>query len=70
MTADPSDMATELEELHLQVSLANQRAVLRMKPKGICYYCSEPVSVGAMFCDTDCCQWYEDVEAAKKRNGR
>ncbi len=68
--ADPSDMATELEELHLQVSLANQRAAPRMKPKGVCYYCSDPVPAESLFCDADCCQWYEDLEAAKRRNGR
>lgn len=68
--ADLFDQASDLEQLTIDIALQNHQAAPRLKPKGLCYYCSDPVPPTVLFCDADCCQWYDAEQAAKKRNGR
>lgn len=69
--ADIADNADEINELHLQESLAAQkRRAIELKPKGICHYCDEGISSSAnnkLFCDTDCRDDYDKYKLGARR---
>ncbi|MGH1373586.1 MAG: hypothetical protein ACRBBW_16215 [Cellvibrionaceae bacterium] len=51
---DPGDQATAFEELHLKACLNAQQQKTRLRAKGSCYNCLDPLKEGALFCDSDC----------------
>jgi len=67
--SDELDMASVQEEVYLAAALNRRHASLTAV--GICYACGERVA-GTMqrFCDRECLQDWERVEAARRRNGR
>lgn len=40
-----------------------------LPPKGVCYYCDEPVADGKVFCDASCAEDHEWVASRAKQNG-
>lgn len=66
---DAIDQGCEFEEQDRARALAAQAAKLKMEPVGFCYYCDEPIFNGGCFCDGDCRDDYERVEAMKKMKG-
>lgn len=72
--ADESDRATALEEAERNASEAAIRKAANsknrdLKPVGTCYYCGEDVDHNKIFCDSDCGSGYDQLQAARKRNG-
>ena len=51
---DPGDQASAFEELHLKACLEAQKQKPRLRAKGSCYNCEEPLEAGHLFCDSDC----------------
>jgi len=49
---DEADIAQQEVELNLQLSL--QRKEPSLAATGICHFCSEQVTEGQKFCDSDC----------------
>ena len=66
--SDPLDRAAQLEEAERAAAALFRKPVL--KRTGRCYNCGEPVPPEALFCDGECRQQHEVVQAAKARNGR
>lgn len=67
---DIFDQASEMEEKERERSIANARKpVKKLYPAGFCHYCSERVDAGALFCDIDCSEGWQEEEDARKRNG-
>lgn len=69
---DPSDRATQLEELERESAMNLQRTAAersRLKPIGLCYDCQDQIEPGATFCDQDCRDNWERRRAARERNG-
>ena len=72
--ADESDRATAIEEAERNSSEAAIRLAANskhrdLKPVGTCYYCGEDVGPNKIFCDKDCSSGYDQMQAARKRNG-
>lgn len=73
--ADESDRATAIEEAERNACEAAVRKAANSKhrdliPVGTCYYCSEDVGLGKIFCNSDCGSGYDQEQAARKRNGK
>lgn len=73
--ADESDRATAIEEAERGASERAIRLAANSKhrdlvPVGTCYYCGEDVRPDQIFCDRDCGSGYDQLQAARKRNGR
>lgn len=75
--ADEADMAKELEELALKHALAHRKVVVSLFPKGFCYNCDEQLKSEIkdserqhvrIFCDKDCADDWEKLQAARKRS--
>lgn len=68
--ADIIDKANELADLHLRVSLRNQRIGARTATPqegiGMCLHCGEAVEGERRFCDRACA---DEWEAGQKRRG-
>lgn len=62
---DDSDWATKHEELHNNAALAVRKPVLAIT--GFCHNCFSVVS--GHFCDADCRDDYEKIQAANLRSG-
>ncbi len=58
---DKADEAKELDNYLLDIALKNAKNQPRLKPKGICYNCREPLEhpKESFFCDADCREDYE-----------
>lgn len=70
--ADESDRATALEEAEREHMVSMARAAAKnasLKPVGTCYYCGEDVRQPRVFCDSDCADGYEKLQASRRRNG-
>lgn len=74
--ADEADMAQELEELTLKHALAYRKQGANLNPRGFCYNCDEPLKpqkLGAtlrhvaLFCDGECRDDWEKLQAAKQQ---
>jgi len=59
--ADAADLTREQT-----LALALRRRHVALPPVGMCYYCSEDVEGSRRFCDADCMQDWERVEAARR----
>lgn len=74
MSADQIDQANDISEAYLASAInkaRNPAAALRLKPRGTCYNCMESLSIDRqIFCDSDCAEDYEYVEARKNANRR
>jgi len=75
--ADEVDIANDLQELALQQALNAARVGgPRLVARGACYNCDEILAPRAdgqhvqLFCDGDCADDWERMQAAKARNGR
>jgi hypothetical protein len=73
--ADQSDHATALEEAERNYMESAVRKAANSKnrdlvPVGTCYYCTEDVGEGKIFCNSDCGAGYDQEQAARKRNGK
>ena len=73
--ANEGDLGAVEQDFHLELSLRKQADKAKAEglvPTGRCLskLCRQPVAPGALFCDSDCREDYEVVEAARKRNGR
>lgn len=68
--ANESDMASDVEQLFLDVSLANARGKSEKGPAytGECLNCEHPLPSPKRWCDKDCAKDWEDRENAKLRN--
>lgn len=67
---DESDRASHLEELERQYLLEGvRRSAARLIPTGLCYFCDELVADDMAFCDTNCRDWYQNEQDARRRNG-
>lgn len=64
---DEADAADLTMEQALSSALAKRQATLI--PVGRCYSCNEGVEGNRRFCDKDCLEDWERVEAARKRGG-
>lgn len=69
--ADNMDRATALEELEREHSLTRirQQAQVRDLPTGSCKFCENDVEHPKIFCDEDCRDMWQHLQAANKRNG-
>jgi hypothetical protein len=65
---DEADAADVTREQALAAALRRRHAAL--PAVGTCYSCGERVEDGRRFCDADCAQDWERVEAARRRGGR
>lgn len=71
--ADESDRATALEEAEREHMVSKARLAAKHRslvPVGTCYYCGEDVRPDQIFCDGDCGSGYDQLLAARKRNGK
>ena len=67
---DFADIAAKREQIDRDLALAAQAAHKpALVPNGRCYYCDARVGADAEFCDGDCRDDYERIEAARVRNG-
>lgn len=66
--SDEADIAAAQEEAHRMAALNRRQATL--PSVGQCYACGEPVGGSLRFCDTDCREDWERIEAARRRGGR
>lgn len=67
--ADEFDRAFHLEELERQHLLEEvRRSATRMTPTGLCHFCDEVVADHMVFCDTNCRDWYQREQDARRRN--
>ena len=66
--ADEADQAQFVEARDLALALRHRHTTLAAT--GRCYSCDEDVPDGRKFCDRDCLDDFERVEAARKRGGR
>lgn len=64
---DQFDRAEELEQKQRDIAMAYRKPTL--KSCGLCHSCGEDVAGTRQFCDADCRDDYERIEAAKLRNG-
>lgn len=66
--ADEIDAAQEeIDRLQEQGLQSARNSLGRLKPKGHCYNCDEPLKLAdQLFCDADCAHDYERVEWANK----
>lgn len=60
-------MAQVQEESALKEALSRRQATL--PAVGQCYSCHEQIAGALRFCDRDCMQDWERVQAARRRNG-
>lgn len=70
--ADDSDRATALEEAEREYMVQQAREAAKHRhlvPVGTCYYCGEDVRKPKVFCDHDCAAGYDQLLAARRRNG-
>lgn len=70
---DISDQATAHEERCRDASLAAQRAqaqAQRLPPRGACYYCEAALDGERRFCDAECRDGFEQLQTARRRNGK
>ena len=66
--ADEADQAQFIEARDLALALRQRHTTLIAT--GRCYSCDEPVPEGRKFCNRDCLDDFERLEAARKRGGR
>lgn len=64
---DEADMAQAQEENALKTALSRRYETLRAI--GYCYSCNEQLAGALRFCDRDCMEDWERVQAARRRNG-
>lgn len=68
--ADAADMSDDKIEAQIAEGVAKARNRPRLKPKGTCYACCDPVPADLLFCpDEECAADYEYFEAAARRKG-
>jgi len=65
---DDADAADLTQQQALASALKRRHATL--PAVGTCYFCSEHVEGSRRFCDADCMQDWERVEAARRLKGR
>lgn len=65
---DEADRAQKLEEQERAQALLLRKPTLNAT--GYCWFCSEDVPAGRLFCDIACRDCYEAEVEAKKRNGK
>lgn len=70
MNSDPVDQGSEMAEFLLEVAIKNRGDYVRLKPAGVCYYCTEEVPGQQLFCDLFCSKEYDRLESAKRRAGK
>lgn len=68
--ADEADMAFELQERAVALSLAETRSRNTLAAKGTCHYCDEPVTDGRLFCDHFCQEDWEHEKRMRKLAGQ
>ena len=69
--ADEADQSVETQQLALERALHNQRTAAqhaRMRPKGACHFCDEPVATQILFCDEDCRDDYDYEQQQRQRH--
>lgn len=69
---DDIDRAQEREASIREGHLADHAHRARgreLLPAGACHFCNEPVQPGRLFCDSECGWAWEELKAARKRNG-
>lgn len=66
--SDEADLADTQEQAYLAAALARRQATI--PAVGQCYSCGEPVEGNLRFCDHECREDWERVEAARRRGGR
>ena len=70
--SDPSDRATQEEELERQRSLERHKAEAAgayvPPPKGFCHYCDEKVLQDKLFCDRHCADDYAYEQKRRQIN--
>ena len=66
--ADEADQAQFIEQRDLALALRQRHTTLTATGK--CYSCDEPVPEGRKFCNRDCLDDFERIEASRKRGGR
>lgn len=66
--SDEADVAAVQEEAYRAAALNRRHA--NLPSVGQCYACGEPVEGSLRFCDGECRDDWEKVEAARRRGGR
>lgn len=67
---DEFDRASALELAEREAAIERARRAAAPLPfTGRCYFCAEPVSEPARFCDADCATDHERERAALRRSG-
>jgi hypothetical protein len=67
---DPSDRASELEDLARQDALVVSRRAEPPKVGGSCLYCSERLAASMRFCGPDCRNAYDEHQELLRRRGK
>lgn len=73
--ANEGDLGAAESDFHLELHLrrhAEKSKAQRLHPTGRCHssYCKEVVGKNELFCNSDCRDDHDELEAANKRNGR
>ena len=61
-TSDPSDLATQQEQMYLDAALAHRKPV-GPTACGHCLNCEAPLDYPERWCDADCCADWEQRES-------
>ena len=67
--SDFADMSDKNVETFLASAIAHARGKQGMKANGHCRFCDELIGHGELFCNIDCRNDYQKLQAAIIRNG-
>lgn len=69
--SDSVDHTNDVTELFLREAMSSRnKARQQIQPTGLCYYCTEEVKSGELFCDQFCRDDYDAEQRRLKAQGR